>query len=604
MYMSTIQETQKWVEIWTFQSPEELAVELERRSKVSLAERVRAISAEVQGQSRDIREKLREELTPAEQKEIRETLPDARVGEVFTKWMTQDEQISQATKQAVTWAIWKENAEKLEKIEGVWNRLSTGMDKIWDIFSEKWIMAGIWAIILMFKWIFSGDFSQLDAILNPKEKDKKEGEGTQDISQSRSNELDEKTKDALYIAGTKLLLWFSTHKTDISYSILQNKGIKTLTYEQLSIDNLEKDLLWKKYWLPGKDNEIYATLSILKERQDFISKTLGKKFPNWKKELKLEEIILEYGKYGKSFDKIRWISLSDLKSLKLPVDLFSFNKDNNGTLDEILNERLQDETSKLKWVDKWFLITLYSSKESNFDADLINWYPNSNKDFVTDYIEFRSKIPSFISWNFFHWNLSAKEKFSQYFNNFSFTHKDILDLYIITNWELNFEKLNDFQHGLIFLKVFDLLGKDNSWLRGETYLYAIREVIEWKSNEITNKIPQSVRETFFNIAKETWETVIEWASWFLKDLWGALSIEQKTWAVAASMVYIVWLVYLWRFIFAGKALWIGLVWWIWILTTQKLYSYLSKEPKTKEVLNKHNIKNGQDLDNEFSKITS
>jgi len=46
---------------------------------------VRAISAEVQGQSRDIREKLREELTPAEQKEIRETLPDARVGEVFTK---------------------------------------------------------------------------------------------------------------------------------------------------------------------------------------------------------------------------------------------------------------------------------------------------------------------------------------------------------------------------------------------------------------------------------------------------------------------------------------------------------------------------------------
>lgn len=584
--------------IWNFESPEDLATALDSKNK-TLAEKIRKISKDsIANNSKDLRKALQDELSDQEQKEIREALPDAWVSEVFTKWMTADEQMANAGKVALAWAIWKENAESIEKVEWLWNRVSTWIDKIWDIFDQKWAMAWFWAIIVMLKWIFSGDFTELDKILNPK----KDDENAPNISQWREKNMDEKRKNAIYIAGTKLLLWFSKHKTDISYSIFQNKEIKTKTYEKLSIDNLDKSWLWEKYGLPGKDNEIFETLSILKERKDFINKTLGKKFPNWEKELTLEEIVLEYWKYWKSFDKIRWISINDLKSLKLPDDLFSFNKENNGTLDEILNERLQNETSKLKWVDKSFLVTLYSSNESKFDADIINWYPNSNKEFVADYIDFRNKIPAFISWNFFHGDSSAKDRFSQFFNNFNFTHKDILDLYIITNGDLTFEKLNDFQTGLIFLKVFDLLGKDNSWLRWETYLYAMREVIEWKSNEITNKIPQSVRETFLNIAKETWETILEWATWFLKDLWGALSPEQKAWTVAASILYIVGMIYLWRAIFAWKALWIWFLWWLGILATQNIYDYLSSNENTKAVLDKYKIKNGDDLWREFNKI--
>lgn len=594
-------ETPSNIEIGSFKTPEELAEALEAKSKIDLAKRIRIISWQVQDTSTDLRQRLQDELTPQEHWEIRETLQNSWVATVFTKGLSWEEKAIQVAQKEMAWIIWEENTKSIQKVEWIWNRLSTWFDKIWNIFSEKWMMAWIWAIILMFKWIFSWDFSQLDELLDPKKSEKK-AENAQEVPTSKNENVDEKTKGALYIAGTKLLLWFSKHKTDISYSILQNKKIKTLTYEQLSVDNLEKNWLWEKYWLPGKDNEIYETLSILKERQDFINTTLGKKFPNWKQELKLEEIILEYGKYGKVFDQIRWISLNDLKSLKLPDNLFSFNKDNSGSLDEILNERLQSNTSKLKWVHKWFLITLYSSKESNFDADLINWYPNSNKEFVKDYIEFRNKVPAFISWSFFHGNPSAKEKFWQYFNNFSFTHKDILDLYIITDWELNFEKLNDFQHGLIFLKVFDLLGKDNSGLRWETYLFAIREILEWKSNEITNKIPQSVKETFLNIAKETWETVMQWAVGFLKDLWWALNNNQKLSVAALSITYLIGMVYLWRAIFAGKALWIGFVWWLGVLTTSKIYSYLSEDPKTKEILEKYKIKDGNDLSKEFEKI--
>lgn len=589
-------ETPSNIEIGSFKTPEELATALEAKSKIDLANKIRVISGQVQDTSTDLRKRLQDELTPQEHWEIRETLQNSWVATVFTKGLSWEEKATQIAKNEISWIIWEENTKSLQKVEWVWNRLSTWFDKIGHIFNEKWMMAGIWAIILMFKWIFSWDFTQLDELLNPKKEEKK------DWSQKAPNEnIDEKRKNAIYIAGTKLLVWFSKHKTDISYSILQNKEIKTKTYEQLSIDNLEKNGLGQKYGLPGKDNEIFETLSILKERKDFIDKTLWGKFPNWQKELKLEDIILEYGKYWKSFEKIRWISLNDLKSLKLPDDLFSFTKENTGTLDEMLNEKIQDKTSKLKWVDKWFLITLYASKESTFDADLMNWYPNSNPEFIKDYIDFRNKVPAFISWNFFHGNTSAKEKFWNYFNNFSFTHKDILDLYIITNGKLDFENLNDFQSWLIFLKVFDLLGKDNSGLRWETYLYAMREIIEWKSNEITNKIPQSIRETFLNIAKETWETVMKSASWFLKDIWGALSPEQKTWAVAASIVYIIGMVYLWRAVFAGKALWIGFLWWIWIFTSHKIYDYLKSDNNTKAVLEKYGIKSWDDLEKEFNK---
>ncbi|MGE4443714.1 MAG: hypothetical protein AB7E37_01830 [Candidatus Altimarinota bacterium] len=594
-------ETPSNIEIGSFKTPEELAEALEAKSKIDLAKRIRIISGQVQDTSTDLRQRLQDELTPQEHGEIRETLQNSGVATVFTKGLSGEEKAIQVAQKEMAGIIGEENTKSIQKVEGIWNRLSTGFDKIGDIFSEKGMVAGIGAIILMFKGIFSGDFSQLDELLDPKKSEKK-AENAQEVPTSKNENVDEKTKGALYIAGTKLLLGFSKHKTDISYSILQNKKIKTLTYEQLSVDNLEKNGLGEKYGLPGKDNEIYETLSILKERQDFINTTLGKKFPNWKQELKLEEIILEYGKYGKVFDQIRGISLNDLKSLKLPDNLFSFNKDNSGSLDEILNERLQSNTSKLKGVHKGFLITLYSSKESNFDADLINGYPNSNKEFVKDYIEFRNKVPAFISGSFFHGNPSAKEKFGQYFNNFSFTHKDILDLYIITDGELNFEKLNDFQHGLIFLKVFDLLGKDNSGLRGETYLFAIREILEGKSNEITNKIPQSVKETFLNIAKETGETVMQGAVGFLKDLWGALNNNQKLSVAALSITYLIGMVYLGRAIFAGKALGIGFVGGLGVLTTSKIYSYLSEDPKTKEILEKYKIKDGNDLSKEFEKI--
>lgn len=576
MYMSTIQETQKWVEIWTFQSPEELAVELERRSKVSLAERVRAISAEVQGQSRDVREKLREELTSAEQKEIRETLPDARVGEVFTKWMTQDEQISQATKQAVTWAIWKENAEKLEKIEGVWNRLSTGMDKIWDIFSEKWIMAGIWAIILMFKWIFSGDFSQLDALLDPKKSEKK-----------ADNKKDWKTLDTnnkapdniAYLTSLKVVLWFSPERTDETFTILNLPQIKTKTFSQLETVNSK--------WISEKlgidasgknkteyDKSVFDSIHLLQWKMDIIEDILWKKHPNWKSELTVEQILTKIYSYTKIYNSFESYSLTDFKEGKINFWSFSINTSGGSDLTEKYDELKNDREGKLYGVSSELIAQIVWDTNSkitneNFKTTLLNSYSSpKDKEFIEQFSVFGKWMLETIKNDFFLWDTKFEWKFKEYFDKRNLSAKEVFELYLITWWKHKASEFSWAEKWIMYLKVWSFLGTSDGYkLRWETYDRSLLEAAKWESSDLAQKIPRPVIDTIKSMTRYTIETTIG-ALWnTMKEVFGLLTLEQKITFWLASWVV---LVLLWRLgplrnIFNGIAIWWLWVWILWIV---------------------------------------
>jgi hypothetical protein len=94
--------------------------------------------------------------------------------------------------------------------------------------------------------------------------------------------------------------------------------------------------------------------------------------------------------------------------------LFSFF-DAKGEADELLEERLNDNTSKLKGVNRSFLSNLYISGDNDFDRNILLNYPNSDPSFIDDYIRFRNEIPNFISKNFFLGKEEAKSEFETYF---------------------------------------------------------------------------------------------------------------------------------------------------------------------------------------------
>jgi len=428
-----------WIEsqkIWKFESPEELARALEEKNK-KLAERVRDISrVAIEKKSRDLRRALQEELTPEEQSEIVEILPESWVGEVFDKKTSVD-----VWREAIWEVIWKENVDKIEKVEWFFNRISIRFDKVWEVFKTKWIVAWLWAILLMFKWIFTLDFSWFDRLLNPDkkgEKDEKKEENDNELNETKKNELK-------YLWGIQLLFLVKWEKEkDYAKTILLQKEVKIKSFNELNKNFKEwKNWISERLWLTSKwnDEEVYNSIKLIIDNESFINSTIWKVKPDWREE-ELWNILLELHKkwsllnwIHKNLSKIELSATSPFESFNklFNIDILSINFDSEKN--DIDFWDFFDRTELINWVSKTTLLKIFGwEKIKNSSDEKVRsryyWLCEENeKIFIDKLFTFHWEMTKTMSSLFGNENYS---KFQEYFNTNWISSKDLTELYLIT----------------------------------------------------------------------------------------------------------------------------------------------------------------------------
>lgn len=516
--------------IWNFESPEDLATALDSKNK-TLAEKIRKISKDsIANNSKDLRKALQDELSDQEQKEIREALPDAWVSEVFTKWMTADEQMANAGKVALAWAIGKENAEILEKWEWLWNRVSTWIDKIWDIFDQKWMMAWFWAIIVMLKWIFSGDFTELDKILNPK----KDDENAPNISQWREKNMDENLKKTEYILWVKALYLMSGKKiVKDSDNVLLTKEFRENSYSKL------KNEIWNKIWISKRlllkshtDEQAISGIEILIWAEEAINNLL-KETPDWK-EKPIEELInLINQKWWKTLSKMtEKVSSLDI-SIWNPVE--SFEKALGGMHDMIdikQNEKWEINFWELESrkgiisnvspstisniIIVWKETTIKTNDNSgNTLESITSGWTEKDKEFIWNLFNFKNNIVNSISNIFPNKN---KGEINTFFSEKWFTLKELFELYLITWWKTDINNLDWISQTLFYIKLWKVF-----WKKPEVRAIYNVHLFQALSDKAENiKLPQEVKNFLGNISSLMISKFTETAKAWLKEIYNTL----------------------------------------------------------------------------------
>ncbi len=289
--------------------------------------------------------------------------------------------------------------------------------------------------------------------------------------------------------------------------------------------------------------------------------------------------------------------------LKLDFNIFELfeTTDKNWNMYDLLESRKKDKNSKLYWVDDIFLIAIYNNTSWEVDPSLMAWYEWANKEFIDDFIRFKKELSWFIWDKCFLWKQERKSDFVDYFANYNFTQRDILQFYILTNWKLEIEWFNDLELWLIYFKVFQMLGMDD--LRWETYTYAIIQWVFWESREFVDKVPDSFKKTILDYIKKAWEEFIESTTGFIKEVWWSLTEEQQnklTWLWIWALIIAILMVKTWLYAIVKVSS--MLIWWsialIWI---NQLYDFLSssENSETKNVLKKYKITNKEEFAEKF-----
>lgn len=529
----------KNTEIWEFKTAEELAIALEKKSKTDLAKKIREISWEVQDNSIDLRQKLQKELNENEQKEIRETLKDSWVARVFTKWMTTEEKAIQEAKNNAWEMLWEENAKTLQKVEWIWNRLSTWFDKIWDIFSEKWIMAWIWAIILMFKWIFSWDFSALDNILNPNMSKSDVDEAGKKVWDKLSGKVDIKYQ---YSSSAVSYIFWGEEKNTLNKLFALDK-FQNMKYEEVKKiyekykNSVNKNWLEKELWIEWvKWNDVFKALWVLVNENEkswkLLSDFYSKKWENlWNKTIK---------------ESISWL-YTNIKMFK--------SLENITTPDQIIDawknfalkiEQLPNGESEIKWEiydslkELWItknIILFINSRWKNGFEDIIQLEKNldwiqselsteDKKELTEKFIPFAKNIENTLWDQFWHkYGDSIKECFAS--KHLSPT--ELLELYAITWWSYNHESLNDMQKTYIYTKLISLIDDRDHKL---AWAYWTLIVKKWDT-----PLPPWV----LSMLSYLWWKLASWAEKIWENLyWAAKENPALAWIIALTIYFGPW----------------------------------------------------------------
>lgn len=490
--------------IGKFETSEQLAKELESKDKAEIAKRVREIGKNyASAESMELRNKLRDELSWQEHREIREALAWTWVERVFDKDMSAEEKAVAQVSEMIPW--WEKTMESVWKFEKWWKSLSDSFDTAWNLLKDWKFSAAISVFISWLLWKFSLDK------WNKKPWEKGE-----------ENETAEWKVDIKYqyaSSAVSSIFWWE-YKNTLNKLFSLDK-FQTMTYSQTK-DLYEKykwksDKSWieKEVWINWVSPiEVFNALWVIVNEEwkswKLLSNFYEKKWEEvWNKTIKecvswlytnikmfknIENIttpdqIIEAWKnfalkieYGENWEpKISWEIYDSLKELWITQNIILFVNSRTWFEDIVnLEKNLDWIKSELNEKDKKILTEKFIPFAKNIEWTLANTFGH----------KYSSEIKSCFNWE----HLKPKE---------------LLELYAMTWWNTDWEKLNDMQKTYIYTKMINLIDDRNPEL---AWSYGSFLIKEWET-----KLPPWVLDmlTYLwkklkNSASKIWDNLI-WA---------------------------------------------------------------------------------------------
>lgn len=488
--------------IGRFETSEELAKELESKNKKKIADRVRKISRNrAFAQSIELRNKLREELSWKEHREIREALAWTWVERVFDKDMSAEEKAI-----AEVWAIipgWEEAAQNIWKMEKWWKSMSESFETAWDLLKQWKFMA---AIAIFFKWI-TWKFS-LD------EWNKKPGEENESNWSNENNDT-----YAWELMKMRAFIEYNYNWED-KWEILnisQKENFKKLTLKEINeINNDDKKIeewIVKSYWENEKpDKEKVKTLFELFSNNWKANETLKRILWNkYNHDLKISEIIRLIWKDLTIFEHISSLKAEDIMSKSSEIARFDISEFSEWWTPPIIFKERGISKNLWAFILTWAEYKVWNNKESLLSDTRLS---KSEKDKLREIMDFWDKIQNEIISNE-KINLWMWEKLSDTFSKEPLNLIEITKLYAILWWESDFNKMNEFKQSFIYFSIWWLLDKNRSnWQQWEYIIKLTDLIVEWVQWK-TEKIPKWVTEFLWKV----WNWLIGQIEKSLKDWW-------------------------------------------------------------------------------------
>lgn len=511
-------------QIWEFKSPEELAKALEAQNQ-KLADKVRDISKRaIETDSKDLRKRLQDELTPEEQLEIRETLPNSGVGKVLNKGLTKEERQAEEAHKEVSGIIWEDNAKNLAKAEWYSKSLWDAWDVAGKLFEEgKWI-AAIGIILKGLFWQFS-----------LKAWEKKDG----NEEEKQSWKVDIKYQYAS--SSVSYIFWWESKNTLNKLFALDK--FQTMRYHDAKVLHEKykweknKDWLQKELWIEWVTwDEVFKALWILVDENvkswQLLSNFYSKKWEEiWNKTIK---------------ECVAWL-YSNIKMFK--------NLESISTPDQIIDawknfalkiEQLPNWESEIKWEiydslkELWItknIILFINARGKNWFENIIQLEKNldwiqselskdDKKELKEKFIPFAKNIETSLSEGFWH---DYKQAMKSCFDTNHLKPNELLELYAITWGNHSYDKLNDMQKTYIYTKLISLLDDRDPKLAGSYGAFLIEK---WETT-----MPPWVLSMLWYL----WWKLKDWASKVWSNLlWAAKESPVLAWIIALTLYFWPW----------------------------------------------------------------
>lgn len=423
------------------------------------------------------------------------------------------------------------------------------------------------------------------------------------------NSLREKlknTKDLQYNSVLDMItkLYFRQLPNETK-SFFMNDIIKSKNFKQLeTIFNEFKDIQssykfweWKlltKLWIqwlyqPNQEKNLYDILKTFIESKDTYKSILEKKWILNRETIKIEELILWMYDLTWLLENIKKMSSAEF-SLS---DRLSLKSQDWTTLSWDLVWRI-DIISKINplfgKISKKLLLSLIQLDDRlNNSSELKNLLLNSveennkyDKEFIDFLIDFWFKIQETLLNKYTLWN---EKNIRPLFEQKPLTINEIVELFLITNWEFEFNKHNYITQSALYLKLRHLIWNRDRDIRAKYFNNPLKNiVVDWVN---TNLLPEWVKKLIWDIlilwAKESYEFTKE----FLRET--ILSLDYHELAL-------IWTASLWLIFILSK---LNFIKWIFIgtISTAILFSTASiLWPVLKDwIKEKYNIKNYDDL---------
>jgi hypothetical protein len=556
-------------------TPEDLIKELEKKSKVILAWKVKDIINKITDHSKDKWQELKEKLNPVDSKAIVELF-----GNLKSKLIDENlDKTEQKTKETVAkyakvaaWTAWiwwvftvsaealKEEVSGLKDAKWLWfiEKMMSFFEKISDTFDniiewvKTWFTSKFPKIASLF-WIESKDDwdSKKDKVWSWDDK--------KDSSKEQNDKNNENNSNFKYQAVTGIFIkmfWgqFSNSREKIDnketlQTLFVHKQFKNKTVRELK--EIYKDYIWKKdktwikeklwvEWIHSTDKEIYFALTVLVASNSYWYKLIDNLYKKKKPEEQnfndktIEEVMLWLHRdihLIQNFDQIG--SVDELLSWKTPdiFNLWVVSKDWGLEITWWLKEKAE-LLNLSKWLI-WFAfinskITLNNFKDVKY-LENMNLISEEDKKLLTEKIlPFWKNIINTINGSSFNLWLDLSGEFNE--NKLSL--KQILDLYIITWWNTNINEMNTLEKTYLYAKIPWMMENPN--LSAQYFANITKEI---EKSASVSLIPQEVKESLWNIgnylAKKTVDQLLDsisWMKWF---------VTQRPWLAALMLLILV-----------------------------------------------------------------